>query len=226
MQIFVKNIHSVFKATSNSEIAKGQSAYMKNHFAFFGIKSFDRKILQRPFFHKDQRPAKADLPNVIKKLWSQPQRELHYCAQELTLKYVKNQDKTDQTLYEFMVTQKSWWDSVDFIASNLIGAYFKTYPEFKIEYVQNWLDSDNIWLQRSAVLFQLKYKQDVEQELLTHVIHSLNGSKEFFINKAIGWVLREYSKTNPEWVLSFTAENILDKLSQREALKWLNNKNI
>lgn len=124
-----------------------------------------------------------------------------------------------------MITHKSWWDTIDFIASNLVGAYFKHFPEVKVNTIKKWLASENIWKQRTALLFQLKYKDQLDTSLLKYIIISLLGSDEFFINKAIGWILREYSKTNPEWVLSFTAENKLDKLSQREALKWLNRKN-
>jgi 3-methyladenine DNA glycosylase AlkD len=225
MTEYINKIISAFQEASNVEIAKGQSVYMKNHFGFFGIKSPERKALQRPFFLKDQRPAKKDLPQVIKALWEQSQRELQYCGQELALKYLKNQDETYLALYEFMITHKSWWDTVDFIASNLVGNYFKVYPDKKWETCQKWLLSDNLWLQRTSILFQLKYKDKVDTKLLEHNITYLLGSKEFFINKAIGWILREYSKTNPDWVISFAAGNKLDKLSQREAFKWLNRKN-
>lgn len=211
-----------FQENSNSDIAKGQSAYMKNHFAFFGIKSPERKVLQRPYFLKNQRPDKSSLPHVIKSLWAEPQRELHYCGQELALKYVHNQEDKDILLYEHMITHKSWWDTVDFISSNLVGHYFKIYQNKRWETCQKWLESGNIWLQRSTVLFQLKYKDKVDTKLLEHNIKYLLDSDEFFINKSIGWMLREYSKTNPDWVIEFTTKNKLDKLSQREALKWLN----
>ncbi len=96
-----------------------------------------------------------------------------------------------------MITNKSWWDSIDFIAINLVGEYFKIYPCQIATYVDKWLKSGNIWLQYSAILFQLKYKQNLDTEMLSYVINNLLGSKEFFINKAIGWILREYGKSNP-----------------------------
>ena len=88
-------------------------------------------------------------------LWSQPQRELHYVAQELAKKYIKNQDPSDIELYEYMVTHKSWWDTVDFIAAHLMGGYFKTYPELRASFCEKWLNSGHMWLQRCAILFQL-----------------------------------------------------------------------
>ena len=102
-----------------------------------------------------------------------------------------------------------------------MGSYFKKFPEQRAESVQKWLDSGNIWLQRCALLFQLKYKEEIDAKLLSHVIQSLLGSKEFFINKAIGWVLREYSRTNPTWVVSFVEVHTLHNLSKREALRLL-----
>jgi 3-methyladenine DNA glycosylase AlkD len=84
-----------------------------------------------------------------------------------------------------------------------MGTYFKKLPEEREKYSKKWIGSNNIWLQRSALLFQLKYKQEIDTYLLARTINSLLGSKEFFINKAIGWVLREYSRANPIWVRTF-----------------------
>ena len=102
-----------------------------------------------------------------------------------------------------------------------MGAYFITYTGQKDEYVRKWLKSNNIWLQRSALLFQLKYKKDLNTELLNSTIKSLLDSKEFFINKAIGWVLREYSRTNPKWVIEFVSKTDLNTLSKKEALRLI-----
>jgi len=121
-----------------------------------------------------------------------------------------------------MVLHKSWWDTVDFIASHLMGSYFKTYPEYRQTFVDKWLDSGNIWLQRCALLFQLKYREQFDTELLVNIIHQLLGSKDFFINKAIGWILREYSKRNPQWVMEFINQTELHSLSRKEALKVIN----
>ncbi len=89
------------------------------------------------------------------------------------------------------------------------------------ECVFNWLSTDNIWLHRSALLFQLKWKNNLDVDLLSSVIKNLSGSKEFFINKSIGWVLREYSRTNPHWVNDFVSNHKLDHLSKKEGLKLM-----
>ena len=125
-----------------------------------------------------------------------------------------------------MIINKSWWDTIDFLSPKIVGEYFKLYPETIENQIEKWLHSNNIWLQRSCLIFQLKYKETLNTQLLAHIIQFLLGSKEFFINKAIGWILREYSKTNPQWVIKFVYTNNLNTLSKREAFKFINRKKI
>ena len=198
-----------------------QKAYMKDHFEFYGLTSPLRKEIQRPYLLRSNLPSKKKLNSIVKTLWNKPERELQYFSQELVFKYAKNYEKRDITFFEYMITTKSWWDTVDYIASNILGSYFKKYPETREDYVDRWIASNNIWLQRSALLFQLKYKENVDTELLSKIIISLLGSKEFFINKAIGWSLRQYGKFDPEWVIDFVEGTPLENLSRREALKLI-----
>ncbi len=194
---------------------------MKHHFEFFGLKSEVRRQLQKPFLDKDFLPPQKKLHNIIEALWNLPQREFQLFGQELFFKYSKTMSEKDIETLEYMITHKSWWDSVDFIADKLVGTYFKKYPQNRNAIIQRWIDSDNMWLKRAAILFQLKYKKTTDPEFLDYVIQQNLGSKEFFINKAIGWVLREYSRTNPEWVVDFAERNELHSLSRREALRLL-----
>lgn len=221
MQDFIAPLQNQFKAHANPIIAKQQKAYLRNQFDFYGLKTPLRKTLQKPFLVPTQLPNKNQVTPLIKTLWQKPQREFQYVAQELAFKYHKQQAPTDIALYEYMVTHKSWWDTVDFIATKLIGTYFKTYPDQKQAYVTKWLASNNMWLQRSALLFQLKYKNQTDTTLLSNTINALTDTNLFFINKAIGWVLREYSKTNPSWVTTFVNHSSLHPLSKREALRLL-----
>ena len=218
---YMHTIQEGFEQAANPKIAEGQQAYMKHRFAFYGIKSPERRLLQRPFFLRAQLPQKEYLPLVIKCLWQKPQRELQYFGQELALKYVKSLEVKDLTLFEYMITHKSRWDTVDFISSNLMGNYFKSFPDQRWPACKRWLKSDDLWLQRATLLFQLKYKRDTDTELLQYNINYLLGSEAFFINKAIGWILREYSKTNPGWVRDFVKKTDLNALSRREAIKYI-----
>ena len=221
MTAFIDTLKIEFEKHINAKVASEQKVYMRNQFEFYGLKSAERREIQKPFFSKQYLPNKSDLNIIVKTLWEKPQRDYQYFSQELAFKFVKQLDQNDIKLFEYMVTHKSWWDTVDYIAAKLMGAYFKIFPEQKDKYVQKWLKSNNIWLQRSALLFQLKYKNDLDTELLSSTINSLLNSKEFFINKAIGWVLREFSKTNPKWVREFVNKTDLDSLSKREALRLM-----
>ncbi len=218
-QEFIDTLSAEFKRHGNASIAKEQKRYMKNHFAFFGMHAATRRKAQQPFLVKQYLPAKQELFSLVKALFSKPERDFHHFAQELVFKYHKQFDKADIELIEYMVTHNSWWDSVDFIASKIAGSYFMKFPEEREAIVQKWLDSGNMWLQRTALLFQLKYKKELDTKLLAHTIKSLLDSKEFFINKAIGWVLREYGKTDPDWVMDFVANHALAPLSKREATR-------
>jgi len=109
-------------------------------------------------------------------------------------KYIKELQPKDIELFEFMIINKSWWDTIDFIGPKLVGEYFKLYPEQRNKYAEKWLNTENLWLQRVSILFQLNYKENLDSKYLAFIITSLLGSKEFFINKAIGWILRQYGK--------------------------------
>lgn len=218
---FINTLEIEFEKHKNAKIALEQKAYMRHQFQFYGLKATVRREIQKPFFIKEYLPQKSEIEHIIKTLWEKPEREYQHFAQELAFKYVKQLELKDINLFEFMVTNKSWWDTVDFIANKLMGEYFKTFPNQKEKYVNKWLKSNNIWLQRSALLFQLKYKNKIDTVLLSSTIKSLLNSKEFFINKAIGWILREYSRTNPNWVIEFVNNTELSNLSKKEALRLL-----
>ena len=218
---FIETLTTEFQKNANSKIAAEQKAYMRGQFEYYGIKSPKRREIQKPFLVKQFLPEKKEAKLLVQLLWKKPQRDYHYVTQELMLKYSKQIEEEDISLFEYMVTHKSWWDTVDFIATKLMGAYFKKYPEKRKPHVEKWLKSDNLWLQRSSLLFQLKYKEELDAQLLAFTIEPLLGSKEFFINKAIGWVLRDYSRVNPQWVSDYVRYKPLSTLSRIEALRLI-----
>lgn len=220
---YIHQLELVFKENANPEKAKWQIQYMRNQFGGFGIASPVRNELQKPFLDKKHLPTKTTAFEIIKILWEKPEREFQYFAMQLASKYIKEQELADIELYEWMLLHKSWWDTVDYITPELVGKYFQKFPEMRDLVIEKWLegkptrfskpsrfDQENIWLQRSCLIFQLR---------------KLLGSKEFFINKAIGWSLRQYARTNPNWVLDFV-ENTpeLSGLSRREAVRRINSK--
>ena len=216
---YLSQLEEKFIAAANPQRAIGQKAYMRDQFEYFGITAPKRKLLSKPFFLKNKLPEKHKLEGLMKSLWEEPNREYQYFGQELMQRYSKRFEVKDIILLEYMVANNSWWDTVDFIAVNLMGPYFKMFPEQINKYIHKWLASDHLWLHRSALLFQLKYKLDLNTKLLSQVIYELIPTKEFFINKAIGWVLREYTRTDKAWVIEFTKNRSLSNLSRKEALR-------
>ena len=213
-----------FESKANPGTAIKMEKYMRNLFPFFGVKSPERREIFSEF-----KKANGLIPNTNKKeivlwCWQSPQREYQYFAMNFLGKSVKTEPEDILDIYEYMIVNKSWWDTVDFIASNLVGAYFTKYPEKINEKTQQWMKSENIWLQRTCLLYQLKYKSRLDTKLMHSFISQLIHSKEFFIQKAIGWILREYSKTNPDFVIRYVNKTDLATLSKREALLWMKNK--
>lgn len=221
MENYISTLETEFEKNANTIIALEQKAYMRNRFEFFGIKTPVRRSIQKPFLQKDMLPQRKELYPVIKYLWQKNEREYQYFTQELAQKYFERLDWVDIELYEYMITRKSWWDTVDIIATKLVGKYFNKFPEQIMLYTNKWMNSGNIWLQRTAILFQLKYKDQTDTELLSSIINRLNQTDEFFINKAIGWILRQYNRINPKWVRAFVNKTELDKLSRREAIRLI-----
>lgn len=193
--------------------------YLKNQFEFFGIKTKERRELQKQFLAEHGLPNPAFLEQVVVDLWNEPERELHHFAQEICFKLRKDWSSEIIELFEWMVTHKSWWDTVDFIASDLCGTYFKKFPEKREEVLEKWTHSDNKWLHRICIIFQIMYKAETDTDLLERHILLHKMSSDFFIQKAIGWALRQYGKVNPNWVLHFVEQNELKPLSRREALR-------
>ena len=122
---------------------------------------------------------------------------------------------------ECVIVTKSWWDTVDTIATGTLGVHFLRYPQVRDRTLAKWRKSKNFWLRRACILFQLNYKQDTDFVLMQDIIRENLGSSEFFINKAIGWALRQHTRVDPQGVRRFVAETPLHPLSAREALKWL-----
>ncbi|WP_207784542.1 DNA alkylation repair protein [Marinifilum breve] len=208
-----------FRKNSDEANARKMSAYMKNHFPFLGLPKPKRAQLSKNFL-KEMTKEKVIDWNLVHYLWELPEREFQYLALEYLGKLKKQLEKSDISNLEQLIVTKSWWDTVDSLAP-LVGVLCQKYPELKTEVLGDWIISSNIWLKRASILFQLKYKNDVDTEFLTKTIIANNLSNEFFVNKAIGWALRQYSKFNPDWVKEFISKYPLSPLSVREGSKYL-----
>lgn len=219
---YLKPLQAAFEQNANAENAAAMLAYMKGQFAFYGIKSPDRREITKNFLAEYGQPVPFD-PEVFQALWNADEREYQMFGLDLLRKQAKKSEKADIGLIEWLITTKSWWDTVDGLANWVCGPYFQKYPEQLDKIIPEWVESENMWLRRSSIIFQLGYKGKTDFDLLKKNIELNLGSKEFFINKAIGWSLREYGKSEPELVNDY-AELMKEKfhpLSYREAMKNL-----
>jgi 3-methyladenine DNA glycosylase AlkD len=220
-----QEIVSTYQAHANPEVAEGMEAYLRNQFKCYGIKTPLRREISKPFLKEVKSLPKKEVLSLVKRLWRSPQRELHYMAQELLVKvsaqHISNRE--DILFLEFLILNNSWWDTVDVVAPKLVKTYFEKFPDERDVKVEEWIKSENIWLQRTALLFQLKHKEAVDLPFMFKTILKLKDTKEFFVDKAIGWLLREYSKKRKEEIRQFIDEHgsKLSNLSIREGSKYL-----
>lgn len=219
---FVTDLEQEFRKVASTEIAAPMEAYMKNNFSFFGIKTTPRRTIFREIWKLHKEEVKQHAREIAWELLQKKEREFHYCAIEILMKELKkNYQKEDIHLIEKMIITHSWWDSVDTIAKYLLGNYLVQFPEEIPKVINRFASSENMWLNRSAILFQLDYKAKTDAKLLFSVCTKHKDSKEFFIQKAIGWALRDYSRFNPKGVTEFVVKTVLKPLSKREALRNL-----
>lgn len=212
-------IIDLFYKNRNEELAVPMAKYMKNKFPFLGIKTPERKELYKEFINERKKEANVDW-DFIYKCFELPEREFQYLAITYMDAVKKQFAVHDMERIKEFITNKSWWDTVDSI-SPIVGYICMKYPNIKEDVINSWIYSDNIWLKRVSILFQLKYKENTDTEFLTKAIINNSNTSEFFINKAIGWALREYSKTDKQWVKEFINDNNLSKLSVKEGSKYI-----
>lgn len=210
------------RQAAKPELAGPMEAYMKNRFPFLGIKKPERALLLKPFMKEAREARLEQIHRAVHTLWELPEREFHYTAMGLMDQKKKAWDTERFALMESLITRNSWWDTVDHIAANQIGPYLLRHkPDFRRKTALRWSADDNMWLNRTALIFQLKYKEHTDAELLFSLAETHSQSKEFFIRKAIGWALRQYAYTAPEEVRAFLQCTTLHTLSVREASKHL-----
>ncbi|MEY4903184.1 MAG: hypothetical protein RLZZ292_999 [Bacteroidota bacterium] len=219
MHPYLLPLKTLFEAHADAERAGLMEAYMRNQFAFYGIMSPVRKAIEKQFLAENGLPNPSELEAIVRDTWVQQQREYQYFGLNLLERGKKHWTVNSIQLMEDLVLQKSWWDTIDFMATHWIGAYFLKFPNHKVVTTERWNMDDNFWLQRVSIIFQLQYKEKTDFELLCNYTLSRADSKEFFVQKAIGWALREHAKRNPKQVLDFVENTELMPLSKREALK-------
>lgn len=194
--------------------------YMRDQFAFYGVPSPAVRSITRAAFAGVRRPEEDDVAGLALACWSRPEREWQYVACDMLARAAPRCSARLLVTVEHLIVTKSWWDTVDALAANVVGSLVFQHPSL-VGMMDRWIDEENIWLARTALLHQLRYKNDTDADRLFAYCLRRAPDREFFLRKAIGWALREYSKWNRAAVAAFVAEHEheLSPLSRREALR-------
>ena len=208
------------EAAKDPKKAGPMEAYMRHQFPFLGIAGPERNALYKKYFPEAKKTKVIDW-DFVDTCWEKEPREYQYVAANYLKAMQSYLTKDDLPKLERLVVTKSWWDTVD-ILDRVVGSLVAGNPELE-EVLLKWSLSDNIWLRRVAIDHQLLRKEKTNVQLMEKILLNNMDQTEFFINKAIGWALRDYSKTNPEWVARFIEKNKkrMAELSIKEASKYL-----
>jgi 3-methyladenine DNA glycosylase AlkD len=209
-----------FASAADAERARGMARYMRDGFDFYGIPAPAQLRIAREAIDGLPAPSEADLRQISLACWKRPQREWQYFACGYLRANIGIASSRFISTAEHLVSTKSWWDTVDALAVHVVGPLVRSDAELSAT-MDRWIDSENIWLARTALLHQNGYRSDTDAERLFDYCRRRAGDTEFFIRKAIGWALRQYSKTDEHAVRRFVRDSDLSGLSKREALKWL-----
>ncbi|MGP4049117.1 DNA alkylation repair protein [Streptomyces sp. 2A115] len=216
----LERLTATYAPSADPERAASTRAYLKNIAPFLGLTTPDRRALSRAVLAGTPRPDEADCTAVALRCWRLPEREYQYFAVDYLRRHVRCLSSGFLPVARHLVSTVPWWDTVDALASHVVGDLVAADPKLRAD-MDAWIEDDDLWVARTALLHQLFYKKSTDTERLFAYCVRQSGHPDFFIRKAIGWCLREYAKTDPEAVRDFVARERerLSPLSVREALK-------
>lgn len=220
----IQSIRKNLKAHANADDAPIMQAYMKSDMPNYGVKTPVMRKIVRQCDGENPIDCQEDLVATVLELWRTAKfREERHAAIDITRqrRYDKFQDPSLLSFYEELIVTGAWWDFVDAIAPYRLGELLRAEPRIMTKKMLAWGKAKDFWKRRSSIICQLKSKDKTDVDLFfTNILASVDDD-EFFIRKAIGWSLREHSKTDPAAVLKFVTKHRkkLSLLSKREALR-------
>jgi 3-methyladenine DNA glycosylase AlkD len=218
----LERLVEVYGGAADPERVGAMRAYLRDQFPFLGIPTPRRRALSREVLAGQPRPGEDDLRAVALGCWALPEREYQYFAVDWLTRHASVCLPGFLDIARTLVTELSWWDTVDGLASHVVGTIVVAHPA-TVSTMDSWVGAENLWLVRTALLHQLTYKERTDAVRLFRYCLAQAGHRDFFIRKAIGWALRQYAYTDPEAVRDFVTRHRarLSPLSVREASKHL-----
>jgi 3-methyladenine DNA glycosylase AlkD len=215
------------QALANPERAVQQQAYMKSTMPYAGLTAPILRNMSKTVFTALPIQDDGVWQSTIEDLWRNAEfREMRYCAIDLLLlpRYRKAWLTPSKLgVIREMVETGAWWDYVDNLASNAVGDLLRRYPDVMFAELREWAQDSHLWVRRSAILAQLKFNADTNEAFLFEAIEGSIEDRDFFARKAIGWALRQYSRTAPDAVIDYIERNRsrMSPLSRREGSRIL-----
>ncbi|MFB7057868.1 DNA alkylation repair protein [Streptomyces vinaceus] len=218
----MERLTTAYAAAADPERAAAMAAYMKDVAPFLGLRTPLRRELSKAVTGGTAEPAETDVRALVLRCWELPEREYHYFAVDYLRRHVRVCSSGFLPVLRRLIVTVPWWDTVDLLAAHAAGPLVAADPELA-EVMDEWIGDEDLWLARTALLHQLRYKSATDTGRLFAYCRRQSAHPDFFIRKAIGWALREYAKTDPEAVRAFVEaqRDSLSPLSVREALKNL-----
>ena len=215
-------LRAAFMGVADPAKAPEMAAYTKGQFAYLGISAGDRRVASKPIVQEAKGLEADALLAQVEALWSEPEREFHYVGMDAIRAGAKHLAPVHLPRVRSLILQTPWWDTVDSLAVHTVGPMVTNHPELVHE-MDDWIESDELWIARTAIVHQLMYKDRTDTNRLFTYCEMQMEHTDFFMRKAIGWALRQYARTDPDAVRAFvdTHEDALSGLSKREALKHL-----
>jgi 3-methyladenine DNA glycosylase AlkD len=219
----IEYVQTELARRADPEKAVGMQAYMKTDMPFYGVQKAGRVEILRQLAREYPPSDAKEYHDLVLGLWSLPHREEKYLALGIARHFEAFVVAKSIPLYRRLIVEGAWWDFVDEIATKLIRRLVVADPALTWPVVDEWIDDDDMWLRRTAILCQIGAKEHTDTDRLYRFCARRAFEKGFFIRKAIGWALREHARIDPESVARFVVENRdqLSGLSFREATKHI-----
>ena len=207
-ELILDFINKKLAQIANPDRGRMQKKYLKSPFSFYGVSRPDMKIIAREVKKTWSDISQTDLLDLCRKLWEEEHHECKSIAIDLLNMFPGHLDNNALELIDHMIDTATGWDHIDEIAIRLVGRLLIR-DSNNFEYLTACSQSENFWKRRVSIIAQLKlYKTEhFNREFFFKVCTERLYEKEFFIRKAIGWGLRELSKSDPLAVYDFICQN-------------------